>query len=196
MSYRFLHTIFVVLFPIALFAQPSATDEEDLPKDYLNASFHAGRRAALRDIMPSNSVMVIFAYPTRTFSNDVEYLFHQNPDLYYFSGYKEPHSMMLIFKDAQTDSAGQQFTELLFVQRKNPRAEQWTGKRLGTEGAQKKLGVRMALNASAFKSFNIDFSKFDKVIFDAFPIDVPNDQTTKQICIDLIKHIQRKGSHS
>ncbi len=189
-----LQAILLALFPIALFAQPSVTDEEDLPKDYLSASFHAGRRAALREMMPDNSVMVIFAYPTRNFSNDVDYLFHQNPDLYYFSGYKEPHSLLLIFKNEQADSAGKKFSELLFVQRKDPRAEQWTGKRLGTEGAQKKLGIRMAFNASAFRNFNIDFSKFDKILFDAFPIDVPNNPRDSADLYDLIRTFKERAS--
>ena len=49
MRQLFLQLILGVLLPIALFAQPSIpADEEDLPKDYLSASFHAGRRAALR----------------------------------------------------------------------------------------------------------------------------------------------------
>ena len=87
-----------------LFAQPSpAPEDEFLPKDYLPPSFHAGRRAALREIMPPNSVMVVFAFPTRTFSNDVSYIYHQNPDLYYFTGYKEPHSMLLVFSSPQAD---------------------------------------------------------------------------------------------
>lgn len=187
--------LLALLFPVTMFAQPSIpSGDEDQPKDYLTANFHAGRRAALRDIMPANSVMVVFAYPTRTFSNDVEYLFHQNPDLYYFSGYKEPHSMMLIFKEDQVDSAGNKYGELLFVQRKNQQAEQWTGKRLGAEGAQQKLGVRMSLNASAFKNFNIDFSKFDKVIFDAFPVDVPNNPRDNADLYDLIKSFKEKAA--
>lgn len=195
MKQQFFKVILVILFPIALFAQPSVTaDEADLPKDYLSASFHAGRRAALREIMPDNSVVVVFAYPTRNFSNDVEYLFHQNPDLYYFSGYKEPHSLLLIFKNEQADSAGKKFSELLFVQRKDARAEQWTGKRMGTEGAQKKLGIRMAFNASAFKSFNIDFSTFDKIIFDAFPIDVSNNPRDNADLYDLINTFKEKAA--
>ncbi|MGB8192019.1 MAG: aminopeptidase P N-terminal domain-containing protein [Chitinophagaceae bacterium] len=195
MKQQFFQAILVILLPIALYAQPSVTaDEEDLPKDYLSASFHAGRRAALREIMPDNSVAVIFAYPTRNFSNDVEYLFHQNPDMYYFSGYKEPHSMLLIFKNEQTDSAGKKFSELLFVQRKDPMAEQWTGKRMGTEGAQKKLGIRMALNASAFKNFNIDFAGFDKILFDGFPIDVRNNIRDSADLFDLMKAFKEKAA--
>jgi Xaa-Pro aminopeptidase len=195
MRQHLLQAALAVLFPVLLFAQPSVPADEDyLPKDYLPASFHAGRRAALREIMPANSVMVVFAYPTRTFSNDVEYLFHQNPDLYYFSGYKEPHSMMLIFKNEQADSAGRKFSEVLFVQRKDVRAEQWTGKRMGTEGAKQKLGIPMSFNAADFKNFNIDFSKFDKIIFDAFPVDVPNNPRDNADLHDLIKSFREKAS--
>src|SRR5688572_25411570 len=166
---NFILTLWLLL-PFTLFAQPAPPfQDEDLPKDYLTASFHAGRRDALREIMPANSVAAIFAYPTRTFSNDVNYIFHQNPDLYYFSGYKEPHSLLLIFKEAQLDSAGVPYNEILFVQKKNPVAEHWSGKRLGTEGAQKKLGIPMSFNAGDFKNFNIDFSKFEKILFDRFP---------------------------
>src|SRR6266496_6008494 len=129
-------TVFVCIPFTSLLAQ-----DDDYPKDYLPKEFHANRRAALREIMPDNSVFVVFAYPTRTFSNDVDYLYHQNPDMYYFSGYKEPHSLLFIFKEAQTDSTGNKYTELLFVQKRNALSEQWTGKRLGTEGAKEKLGI-------------------------------------------------------
>jgi len=182
------------LLPAFLLAQPTPSlQEDDLPKDYLSASFHAGRRTALREIMPENSVMVVFAYPTRTFSNDVEYLYHQNPDMYYFSGYKEPHSILFIFKNEQTDSAGNKYSELLFVQKRNANAEQWTGKRLGTEGAKNKLGIRMAFNADDFKNFHLDFSKFDKIIYDRFPVDVPNGYDKADL-YDLIQLFKQKST--
>jgi Xaa-Pro aminopeptidase len=73
--------------------------QADLPKDYLSPAFHAARRDSLRSRMPAHSVAVVFAYPTRTFSNDVSYPYHPNPDLYYFSGYREPNAVLLIFKE-------------------------------------------------------------------------------------------------
>ena len=79
--------------------------QDDLPQDYFSKEFHAGRRDAARQMMPSNSVMIVFAYPERNYSNDVSYLFHQNPDMYYFTGYKEPNSMLLIFKDVETSTS-------------------------------------------------------------------------------------------
>ena len=56
--------IIAVLFSLCSlqsFSQSAADD--GLPKDYLTKEFHAGRRDALRAMMPANSVAVIFAYP-------------------------------------------------------------------------------------------------------------------------------------
>ena len=184
-----------IFFTTLLAAQPAPAQPDDyLPKDYLAPSFHAGRRAAVRELMPENSVMVVFAYPTRNFSNDVEYLYHQNPDLYYFSGYKEPQSMLLIFKSDQLDSAGNKFRELLFVQKKNPLAEQWTGKRLGIEGAKEKLALSAVYNAEQFDKFPIDFSKFDKIIFDQLPTDVADNKNDKADLYDLIQSFRQKAA--
>jgi Xaa-Pro aminopeptidase len=116
-----------------LFVAGESHAQADEPKDYLTKEFHAGRRDALRAIMPDSSVMVVFAYPMRNFSNDVDYLYHQNPDLYYFTGYKEPDAVLLIFKEAQKDANGNAYKELFFVQKRNPMQESWTGRRLGSK---------------------------------------------------------------
>lgn len=146
--------------------------QDDLPKDYLSKEFHKGRREAARAMMPSNSVMVVFAAPTRTFSNDVEYLYHQNPDLYYFTGYKEPQAVLFLFKEPQTAQDGHSYTELFFVQKRNPQAESWTGRRLGTEGVKTKLGINDVFNGDELVKTQIDFSKFDKIIMDVLPDDM------------------------
>jgi Xaa-Pro aminopeptidase len=168
--------------------------QDNLPADYLSKEFHAGRRQALRQLMPANSVVVVFAYPTRNFSNDVDYLYHTNPDMYYFSGYREPHSLLLIFKDPQTDSAtGGSYNEILFVQKKNKQAEQWTGKRLGAEGAREKLAIKYAYNGDEFGKFPVNFSRFDKIIFDQLPEDVANDEKDKADLYDLVGQFRQKA---
>ncbi len=182
----------IALLSLTVIAQPPAKQTDDLPEDYLPKEFHAGRRDALRQIMPDNSVMVVFAYPTRTFSNDVEYLYHQNPDMYYFTGYKEPHSLLLVFKEEQTDSLGNTYKELLFVQKRSAQAEQWTGRRLGVEGAKEKLGFASAYNGGDFKQLPIDFSKFTKIIYDKFPVDVPNGFDNADL-FDLIQQFKQKS---
>ncbi len=86
--------------------------QKDVPLDYLSPAFHKGRRDAARELMPDSSVMVVFAAPVRNFSNDMDYFYHQNPDLYYFTGYKEPNAVLLLFKEEQNDSTGKTYNEV------------------------------------------------------------------------------------
>src|SRR5688572_29883018 len=102
-----------VMVVIMLISTDAFTQKNDLPDDYLTPAFHASRRDSLRQLMPANSVAVVWAYPTRNFSNDVDYVYHQNPDMYYFTGYKEPHSLFLLFKEPQTAADGTTYKELL-----------------------------------------------------------------------------------
>jgi len=148
--------------------------QENLPTDYLSKSFHQGRREAFREKMPANSVAVIFAFPERTFSNDVNYVFHQNPDLYYLTGYKEPDAVLIIFKELQQGKNGQ-YNEVFFARQRDPSRETWTGRRLGADGVKTQLGISNAFNGVEFKSFDIDFKKFTTVIYDALPNDVKRD---------------------
>jgi Xaa-Pro aminopeptidase len=181
----------LLLFLFTCISLLSSAQEDFLPNDYLGKEFYAGRREALRASMPDSSVTVIFAYPTRTFSNDVEYLYHANPDMYYFSGYKEPHSLLMIFKEPQTDSAGNTFKEVLFVQKRNPQAEQWTGKRMGTEGAREKLGIQAVFNGAEFRNFPVDFTRFKKILFDKLPADVTNGNDKADL-FDLLEQFRQK----
>lgn len=112
-------TLFTITAPVAA--------QDFLPTDYLSKDFHKGRREAARALMPENSVMVVFAAPTRTYSNDVEYNYHPNPDLYYFTGYKEPEAVLFLFKETQRTADGQEYNELFFVRPKNELAERWSG---------------------------------------------------------------------
>ncbi|WP_047547654.1 aminopeptidase P N-terminal domain-containing protein [Psychroserpens sp. Hel_I_66] len=138
------------------------------PEDFLSKEFHKERRDALRAKMPANSVAVFFANPVRNRANDVDYVYHQDPNFYYLTGYKEPHAVLVIFSEAQKNSEGKTFNEKLYVQERDPQAEQWTGRRLGTEGAKNELGFENAYNGSEFKNSGIDFTAFDKVLYEDF----------------------------
>jgi len=171
------------------FAQSTVT--EKLPTDYLSAAFHAGRRQALRDKMPANSVAVIFAYPEQVFSNDVNYVYHANPDMYYFSGYKEANSVLLIFKETQQDGSNS-YNEVIFVNKRDPKREQWTGKRLGAEGAKTKLGFKEAYDSETFSTFGVDFKKFSTIIYDGLPDDVGAD-VAKGSLSDIVNAFKAKA---
>jgi len=182
--------IFVLLSHLVLSASVFSQDAENLPADYLSKEFHAGRRDALRHLMPSNSVAVIFAYPERIFSRDINYTFHQNPDLYYFSGYTEANSVLLIFKDQQTSSDNKKYNDLFFIQKKDSLRELWTGRRMGVAKVRSELGFDMVFNGSDFKNFPIDFSKFDKILLEDLPF-TENDPTDSADLFDLVEQFKQ-----
>ncbi|WP_026777653.1 aminopeptidase P family protein [Polaribacter sp. Hel_I_88] len=158
-SLKFL-TILFITFSLNFVAQT--------PTDFLSKDFHKERRELLRSKMPENSVTVVFANPLRNRANDVDYVFHQDPNFYYLTGYREPNGVLVIFSDDQTAEDGTSYNEILYVQERDERAEQWNGKRLGVEGAKKELGFEMAMNASEFLKTNIDFKSFDNVYIEKF----------------------------
>ena len=88
--------------------------------------------------MPKNSVAVFFSAPIRNRSNDVDYIFHQDPDFFYLTGWHQPHSVLIIYKNPQGDDQGS-FNEKLYIQERDQYKELWNGKRFSIE-AVKKLG--------------------------------------------------------
>lgn len=167
---------------------------QDQPTDFLSKEFHQERRAKLRQSLPSNSVAVFFANAVRNRANDVEYVYHQDPDFYYLTGYKEPHAVLLLFKDKQTASNGASYNEIIFVQPRNIMREMWSGRRLGDVKTKEMLGLQQAFNNTEFKKYNVDFSKFDQVLFFDFHNDVRNEYDSADL-YDLIEQFKVKVNY-
>ena len=161
-----MYKCFILL--LAIIVSVPVFSQDGKPTDFLSSDFHKERRSALRAKMPENSVAVFFANPVRNRANDVDYIYHQDPDFYYLTGYREPHAILLVFSDDQKGEEGETFNEMIYVQEKNKFYEMWTGKRLGVEGAKNELGFEIALNGKEFLSNAVDFSKFDQVLFKEF----------------------------
>lgn len=166
--------------------------QTDLPTDYLPPSFHKGRREAARQLMPAGSVLAVFAAPERNYANDVDYNYHQNPDLYYFTGYKEPAALLLIFKEEQTSPGGQKFTEVFFVRKRNAQMEKWNGRRLGPDGVKEKLGIAYTFTGEDFKNFNVDLSGFTKILTNPFYEDLANNRRDTADLFDLMAQFKEK----
>lgn len=166
------------------------------PTDYLSKEFHKERRDLLRANMPKNSVSVVFSNSVRNRANDVDYVFHQDPNFYYLTGYREPNGVLVLFSDDQTAEDGTTYNEILYVQKRDARAEQWNGKRLGTEGAKNELGFVVAKNGEDFLTDSIDFKKFDKVFIDNRFEDDHRNTNDKADVFNLIKSFKEKSNYS
>jgi len=179
--------VLVGLIAGSLLAQPAY-----VPGDFLGKEWHKERRQKVREKLPTNSVAVFFANAVRNRSNDVDYVYHQDPDFYYLTGYREPHAVLLIFKEKQQAPNGTLFDEVIFVQPRNPVKEMWTGRRLGFAGVREQLGFEMAFNNTEFKDFPIDFSKFSQILFFDFYNDVRDNPDDPADLFNLIEQFKEK----
>jgi len=132
-------------------------------------------------------VAVFFANPVRNRANDVEYVYHQDPNFYYLTGYKEPQAVLVIFSEMQVNQEGKQYNEILYVQERNAFYEMWTGNRLGIEGVKNELGFETAFIGKEFLNSGIDFTKFDDVLFDDFKDDYRDSNRNPADLYDLIE---------
>ena len=191
--------IFVALFPEAK-AQDQAKEGDTVvdylvnynyDKDLLSSEFHKGRRQLLRDSMPANSVALFFSSPVRNMSNDVNFEYHQDPNMYYLTGLKEPHALLLVFKqDFQVRDSSTR--EIIFVQDRNKEKETWHGRRLGKKGAEQLLGIETVLINNDFANFNIDFSQFSSILYYPLMEDVRDDKKERGDLYSLMRHFRRK----
>lgn len=133
-------------------------------KDFLTADFHKARRESLRKLLPDSSIAIFFSAPERNRSNDVYYEYHQDPNFYYLSGFREPNALLIISKEEQKfDSVPT--NEILFVPDRDPAMEVWNGRRLGLEGAMDNLGFNSVMVNSAFKQIDIDLNTIKRIYY-------------------------------
>lgn len=91
------------------------------------------RRADVAPLL-KGSALVLPSLPEYVRSNDVNYEYRQETNLYWLTGFEEPDSVF-VFRPGQTPET------VLFVRPKDPLRETWDGFRYGPEGAAKAFGI-------------------------------------------------------
>ncbi|QIZ77667.1 Xaa-Pro aminopeptidase [Ferrimonas lipolytica] len=103
----------------------------------MDQALAASHRQQLLAQMPENSVALVYGSAEVTRSNDTEYRFRQDSDLFYLTGFNEPDALLLLRK-------GQTPESVIFVRPRDEMMEIWHGRRLGAERAPDALGVDAA----------------------------------------------------
>lgn len=98
---------------------------------------YQARRKKLAQHLPEGSIAIIPAAHEALRNGDTYYRFRQDSNFYYLTGFNEPDVLLLLI-------AGQEGQSILFNRPHDPAEEQWTGKRLGQEGALTELGMHAA----------------------------------------------------
>jgi Xaa-Pro aminopeptidase len=105
------------------------------------------RRERVARSMGPQSFMILFSTEPRVYTNDVDYPYRQENNLYYLTQLKQK-SATLVLLPGNTKTR-----EILFIPRRNPAAETWTGHMYSPEEANQLSGIREIWNASEFDPF-------------------------------------------
>ena len=98
---------------------------------------HARRRADFASKI-GDAVAILPSAPETIRTNDSHYLYRQDTDLHYLTGFDEPQSVLVLAPGHATTKS------VLFVRPRDPERETWDGKRAGIEGAVRDFGVDAA----------------------------------------------------
>jgi len=162
-------------------------------QDLLTKEFHQSRREALRNSMPANSLAIVFSNPIRNYSGDTDYPFHQDPDFYYLTGFTEPNSVLVLFKEKQIIGSDTTL-EILFVPDRSPEEESWNGRRAGREGAMELLGIAVVRLTASFDTTALKYQQFESVLFN-LPRGLADDKSRRDDLFDLVESFKKRSGY-
>ncbi|MEP6923884.1 MAG: aminopeptidase P family protein, partial [Pyrinomonadaceae bacterium] len=94
-----------------------------------------------------NSVMILFSAEPRLYTNDVDYVFRQENNLYYLTMLKKAGATLVLIP------GNRETPEILFLPKRDPRNETWNGKMYSREEASLVSGVKTVFDAEDFTPF-------------------------------------------
>lgn len=139
------------------------------------------RRERFAKQMEKNSVAVFFSAEQKVRSNDTEYPYRQESNFYYLTGLKEDNSV-LVFEKKNSETK-----IYLFVQKKDPLMELWSGKRLGEKAAKEIFSVDDIFTSEQFLIKAKEFLEEKTNLYYDFKIQNKNLEQIKQLGRNVIK---------
>jgi Xaa-Pro aminopeptidase len=152
---RFFAVLFLLTLVVTSFASPGPDPATSIritppaPK-YTDAERQAElakRRAAVAAKMVDKSMLIMFSTEPKLYTNDVDYVYRQENNLYYLTNLKQENATLVITKD------GTSVKETLFLPKRVPVREAWEGKMYSREQATAISGVSTIVDASELKDF-------------------------------------------
>ncbi|HEY0101560.1 MAG TPA: aminopeptidase P family protein [Pyrinomonadaceae bacterium] len=107
----------------------------------------AARRARVAQEIGKQSLLVLFSGQPRVYTNDVDYEFRQENNLFYLTGLKQQRATLVLIPGHPATP------EILFIPRRNPAAETWTGHMYSPEEARAISGITEIWEATEFEPF-------------------------------------------
>jgi Xaa-Pro aminopeptidase len=102
------------------------------------AEVYQRRRRRFMEAVGPGAAAIFPGAPECVRSNDVEYLYRQNTDFEYLTGFREPGAVCVLLPGHPKEEY------VLFVRPRDRERETWTGRRAGIEGAIERFGASAA----------------------------------------------------
>lgn len=129
--------------PMAAFITPPAPAFTDSERQ----AELARRRAAVAAAMADKSAMILFSAEPKLYTNDVDYVFRQENNLYYLTNLKQANATLVIKKE------GGKVTETVYLPKRIPATETWNGKTYSKEDAANISGIKNIVDAGDRAAF-------------------------------------------
>ena len=130
----------------------------------------AARRARVAQSVGVKGILILFSTEPRVYANDVDYEYRQENNLYYLTNLKQKGATLVLTPSNDATPA------ILFLPRRNPAMETWTGHMYSPEEASQISGIKEIWAASEFEPFlralrNHEFyrPKAEKILMSANP---------------------------
>ena len=107
----------------------------------------ASRRARVAQSIGEKGILILFSTEPRVYTNDVDYEYRQENNLYYLTNLKQKGATLVL-----TPSNGI-VPAILFLPRRNPAAETWTGHMYSPDEARSLSGIREIWDNKEFEPF-------------------------------------------
>ncbi|MEO6694117.1 MAG: aminopeptidase P family protein [Ignavibacteria bacterium] len=137
-----------------------------MDKDQKN--FHKSRRINFSKTLGKDAMAVIFGSTHKNKSYDGDFEFEQHKNFYYLTGFNEPNAALVIAPAGikiNDEGVEKTYTEILYVQKKDPLMETWNGLRLDHREVKSELGIEKAFENEKIKNIlnPVIFRKFSKL---------------------------------
>ena len=107
----------------------------------------ARRRSAVAAEMADDSVLVLFSAEPKLYTNDVDYAFRQENNLYYLTNLKQAGATLVMVK------SGGKVSQTVYIPKRIPAQETWNGHMYSHEEAAKISGIKNIVDSSERKAF-------------------------------------------
>lgn len=152
---------------------------------HISSEEYAQRRQRLMQRVDENSLIILASSTLKTRNHDAEFIFRQDSDFHYFTGFNEPEAVAVLIPQREEGEF------VLFCRERDPQAEQWVGRRAGLEGVKADYGADESFAITELEKQLPELMADRDVVYYRIGFEVGFDQTVIQALNQTRKKVRQ-----